>query len=227
MASWPPSPAPKAKGSPGRDGCRTADRGSAREGSGWHRPLGRLPVGRVRHAAPAVVPLASRAAGRAVAPIRNRGGARATPRGMVFYGTVWTGGDAEPFDDGAVVVDGHGRIATVGPRAALEVGADLPGYGDRGSWIGPGICDAHVHLAFGGLDESLAGGLVGLRDLGAPRHRAAALRTGQARPSRGKPFVAAAGPMLTSPGGYPSRRWGADGFAVFADTPGRCASRGP
>jgi imidazolonepropionase-like amidohydrolase len=31
--------------------------------------------------------------------------------------------------------------------------------------------------------------------------------------------VAAAGPILTSTGGYPSRSWGADGFAVFADTP--------
>lgn len=193
---------------------RTTDRGPA---SPLTR-LGRL-GSRVLHAAPAVVPLASRAAGRAVAPLRNRGGARATPRGMVFYGTVWTGGDAEPFLDGAVVVDGHGRIAAMGPRVALDLSTDLPEHGDRGSWVGPGICDAHVHLAFGGLDESLAGGLVGMRDLGAPRHRAAALRTGHGRPSRGRPFVAAAGPMLTAAGGYPSRTWGADGFAIFADTP--------
>jgi imidazolonepropionase-like amidohydrolase len=174
---------------------------------------------RVRHATPAVGPLASRAAERVLAPIRKRGGARATPRGMVFYGTVWTGGDAEPFADGAVVLDGQSRVVAVGPRAALDISADLPAYGDHESWIGPGICDAHVHLAFGGLDESLAAGLIGLRDLGAPRHRAAALRTGHGRPSRGKPFVAASGPMLTSTGGYPSRSWGADGFAVFADTP--------
>ena len=200
---------------PDREGSRpSADRTSA-------KPLTRLGRlgSRVRRAAPAVVPIASRVAGRAVAPIRNRGGARATPRGMVFYGTVWTGGDAEPFADGGVVVDGHGRITAIGPRVALDVGADLPGYGDLESWIGPGICDAHVHLAFGGLDESLAGGLVGMRDLGAPRHRAVALRTGHGRPSRGQPFVAAAGPMLTAAGGYPTRTWGADGFAVFAETP--------
>ena len=137
----------------------------------------------------------------------------------MFHGTVWTGGDTEPFSDGVVVVDGHGRIAACGPRSAIDVPTDLPTHGHRGSWVGPGICDAHVHLAFGGLDESLAAGLVGVRDLGAPPHRAAATRTGHGRPARGRPFVAAAGPILTSPGGYPSFSWGADGFAVFAGTP--------
>lgn len=178
---------------------------------------------RALHARAAVIPLASRAAGRVTAPVRNRGGARATPRGTVFYGTVWTGADAEPFADGVVIVDGHARIAVCGPRTSVDVPADLPAHGDRGSWIGPGICDAHVHLALGGLDDSLAAGLVGVRDLGAPRHLAASLRTGHAPPARGKPFVAAAGPILTSPGGYPSLSWGGppgtDGFAVFADTP--------
>lgn len=216
VSSGPPGSGPPGSGPPGSGDGEPGGRPERRA-----PPIGRWGRlrSRVARAAPAVVPLASRATERAFAPIRNRSGAHATPRGMVFHGTVWTGGDAEPFADGAVIVDGHGRIVACGPRSSLQLPADLPVRGDRGSWIGPGLCDAHVHLAFGGLDQSLFGGLVGVRDLGAPRHRAASVRTGHGRPGRGKPFVAAAGPILTAAGGYPSRSWGADGFAVFADTP--------
>ena len=162
--------------------------------------------------------VATTAVGRAGGSVRNRGGARSSPRGIVFLGTVWTGGTAEPFD-GIVIVDGHGLIAACGPRRAIDLPLDLPTQGTAESWVGPGVCDAHVHLAFGGLDESLAAGLVAVRDLGAPPNRAASWRSGHRRPVRGHPFVAAAGPVLTATGGYPSQSWGAGGFAVFADTP--------
>jgi imidazolonepropionase-like amidohydrolase len=142
------------------------------------------------------------------------GGATSTARGVVFLGTIWTGGDAEPFD-GVVIVDGAGRLRRCGPSELAPIPDDLPTFGGPGCWIGPGIIDAHVHLALADLEESLIGGVVAVRDLGAPMSQALRRRTGHGRPPRGRPFVAVSGPILTAPGGYPSRSWGANGFAEF------------
>lgn len=131
-------------------------------------------------------------------------------RGVRLRGTVWPGGDAEPFD-ATVVVDAAGHVAYLGPD---DEAGDLPVLGGPGCWIGPGIVDAHVHLAFGAVDECLPAGLVGVRDLGAPLAAARDWR----RSSAGT-VVAVAGPILTAPGGYPSQSWGADGFAEFVSSP--------
>ena len=148
----------------------------------------------------------------------QRGEARgALGRGVLLLGTVWTGGAATPFT-GAVVVDPKGRVAYVGPSPPEPLASDLSVLGGSNCWIGPGIVDAHVHLAFGSLADCLPAGLVGVRDLGAPSAAAGQWRTGRRSPRTGCPFVAAAGPILTAPQGYPSRSWGADGFAAFADS---------
>jgi imidazolonepropionase-like amidohydrolase len=86
----------------------------------------------------------------------------------------------------------------------------------RGAWVGPGFVDAHVHLAFGSPAAMLAGGVVAVRDLGAPMADARRWRD-----RAGPPVVAVAGPLLTGPGGYPSTSWGAGGFAAFVDSPER------
>jgi imidazolonepropionase-like amidohydrolase len=90
------------------------------------------------------------------------------------------------------------------------------------------VIDGHVHLAFGAAEAALCGGVVGVRDLGAPRRDALRWRTGHRPPPPGRPYVGVAGPLLTAPGGYPSRSWGADGFAMFVGTPAaaRSAVRG-
>ena len=117
-----------------------------------------------------------------------------------YRGTVWTGGDAAPFAGTVVVDDGIIRYAGPEPVAgAVDVG-----------WIGPALADAHVHLAFGTMDEMRNGGVVAVRDLGAPPRLARQWRDEN---------VAVAGPLLTAPGGYPSRSWGADGFGMFVATP--------
>ena len=150
--------------------------------------------------------------------VRNRGGASAAPRGVVFTGSVWTGGAAQPFP-GVIVVDGSGRVVRCGPADAIAVPPDLPAFGGDGHWIGPGVIDAHVHLAFGGLEDSLAAGVVGVRDLGAPAGSAHTWRTGHRRPAPGRPFIATSGPVLTAPQGYPSASWGSAGFARFVSSP--------
>lgn len=135
-------------------------------------------------------------------------------RGVAFRGTVWAGGTGTPYA-GTVVVGGDGDIAAMGADVELPQGLQV--LGGDGYWVGPGLIDAHVHLAFGGADEALRGGVVAVRDLGAPPDLAPAWRTGN-RPPAGSARVSIAGPVVTASGGYPSRSWGADGFAVFADT---------
>jgi imidazolonepropionase-like amidohydrolase len=144
-------------------------------------------------------------------------------RGLALRGTVWPGGDAAPFD-GVVVVAADGTVARLGPADRLDLPADLPVLGAPGWWVGPGVVDAHVHLAFGGPELALAAGVVAVRDLGAPRRDALAWRTGAERPAPGRPVVAVAGPVLTAQDGYPSQSWGAHGFALFAGSPESAAA---
>jgi len=117
-----------------------------------------------------------------------------------------------------VVVAPDGTIAELAPVGMLRLPADLPVLGGPRCWIGPGVIDAHVHLAFGSRGDELRGGLVSVRDLGARPADALRWRT-TGRPPPGSPAVAVAGPLVTAPGGYPSQTWGAGGFALFADSP--------
>jgi imidazolonepropionase-like amidohydrolase len=137
---------------------------------------------------------------------------------VALRGLLWTGGAARAYD-GVLVVGADGRVAALGPVAAVPVPGDVRLLGGPDCWIGPGVVDAHVHLAFGTAEEALRGGVVAVRDLGAPRGDALRWRTGHRSPPPGRPYIGVAGPILTAPGGYPSRSWGADGFAAFVANP--------
>lgn len=139
-------------------------------------------------------------------------------RGVALRGTVWAGGDSEPYD-GVVLIAPDGTVDQIGPPARVPIPVGVRVIGAAHTWVGPGIVDAHVHLAFGAAYEALRGGVVGVRDLGAPRAAALRVRTGHRRPRPGAPYVGVAGPILTAAGGYPSRSWGANGFASFLTTP--------
>jgi imidazolonepropionase-like amidohydrolase len=139
-------------------------------------------------------------------------------RGVALRGTVWPGGDAVPYD-GVVLVGPDGTVERIGPPATVPIPVGVRVLGAAHTWVGPGVVDAHVHLAFGPREEALRGGVVGVRDLGAPRGEALRRRTGHRRPPPGSPYVGVAGPILTAPGGYPSRSWGAAGFASFVSSP--------
>src|SRR4051812_49175066 len=128
--------------------------------------------------------------------------------GAAFTGHLWCG-DGREFDRGRVVIDSGGVVTAAGdagevevPYGALEV--DAP-------WIGPGLVDHHVHLAFGAPAEIVSRCVVSVRDLGAPPRDAMRWRELEA------PRVQIAGPLLTAPGGYPSQSWGRNGFAAFLD----------
>ena len=135
-------------------------------------------------------------------------------RGVALRGTVWPGGEALPMPDSVVVVAPDGKVAAIGPAAqiALPEGVRLIGGTER--WVGPGIVDAHVHLAFAERDDEWSRGVVAVRDLGAPPAHCQAWRAASPPPQ-----VVTAGQLLTAPGGYPSRTWGAGGFTTFIDSP--------
>jgi imidazolonepropionase-like amidohydrolase len=164
--------------------------------------------------------LSDRAANLLDALRRRRVASSDLGRGVAFAGTIWPGGDAMPFT-GVVLVSGRGIIGYLGPLTSSVVPGDLPLLGGPGYWVGPGVVDAHVHLAYTSPAACLSGGVVGVRDLGAPPALARQWRTGHRPPPPDHPFVAVAGPVLTAPRGYPSRSWGRDGFAAFISSPGQ------
>lgn len=122
---------------------------------------------------------------------------------VAYRGAVWPGGDAETLPY-AVLLVADGSVVGLGDEAPEGVRVV------DAAWIGPAVVDAHVHLAFGSMAQMRAGGVAAVRDLGAPPQDAKAWRS---------PTVAVAGPLFTAPGGYPSRSWGAGGFARFVDSP--------
>ncbi len=136
--------------------------------------------------------------------------------GFVLRGRVRPGGGQPDIPDGVVVVDARGRIDRIAPAGSVALPPELPVAGGAGAVVMPGIVDAHVHLAFAAaaapaFSDLLGAGVVGVRDLGAPPARALGWRTPPG--SGAAPVVAVAGPLLTAPGGYPSRGWGREGFS--------------
>jgi imidazolonepropionase-like amidohydrolase len=111
--------------------------------------------------------------------------------------------DGERFMDGprwVLVVDG--RIAAIErtpiPRPAEER--------RTGGALLPGFVDAHVHLSFFDAESVMAGGVTAVLDLGEPEAYAFS--------PHAPLHFRAAGPLITAPGGYPTRSWGANGYGL-------------
>ncbi|SOD74304.1 imidazolonepropionase-like amidohydrolase [Jatrophihabitans sp. GAS493] len=154
--------------------------------------------------------------------------------GATLLGRIWAGGASEPFD-GALIIDSSGRISYLGPVGSQILDTDLPVIGGGETWIGPAVCDAHVHLPDDPtvLHTLTRSGVLGLRDLGSSAARAARLRTGRRDPTPALPFVSASGPMLTAPDGFPGESRGAHPAAQYVHSAGhaqqlvrRCAAEG-
>jgi hypothetical protein len=140
---------------------------------------------------------------------RPRTGASHTlDRPLLLRGHLWVG-DGNEYDDGSLLVGVDGCVVACGARDDVMAPDDAEVV--DAAWIGPGLVDEHVHLAFGDPLEMLAAGVVAVRDLGAPPADAVRWRRLTV------PRVEVAGPLLTAPGGYPSRGWGEAGFAAFLD----------
>jgi imidazolonepropionase-like amidohydrolase len=107
-----------------------------------------------------------------------------------------------------VVIDGS-RIVYVGPAwEAPEADEEL-----TGDWfLMPGAIDHHVHIGLSDPRAVLQGGVTLCRDLGWPPDDIFPLCDISQATDFAGPVVVAAGPMITAPGGYPSRAgWCPDG----------------
>jgi imidazolonepropionase-like amidohydrolase len=99
--------------------------------------------------------------------------------------------------------------AVAAPRGAKVVDA-------RGLIIVPAFIDAHVHLAVGGEPalvsrEEVRRGVAAVLDLGAPE---------RILPLAHSPLrIRWSGPLLTAPGGYPTRSWGTNGEGLELSNP--------
>lgn len=111
--------------------------------------------------------------------------------------------------DGERLLPGHhdvlvedGRVADLRPAGALQADAARV----EGGTLLPGLVDAHVHLTFSTPADLLRRGVTAVLDLGAPIRYAF-------EPHPPLKFRAA-GPLITAPGGYPTRSWGAGGYGL-------------
>ncbi len=100
------------------------------------------------------------------------------------------------------------RIAEVLPDDAVVVGETAENRFDAaGRWMLPAFIDSHVHAAYlKTIARDPNRGVAGAVDLGMP---IAAMGTR----IPGLELIGA-GPLLTAPGGYPTRSWGRDGYGL-------------
>jgi imidazolonepropionase-like amidohydrolase len=123
---------------------------------------------------------------------------------------AWTRSGAA-VEDAVVLVSG-GRIDHVGPASeGVEADEEI-----AGSWfLMPAAADRHVHIGLSDPGSVLAGGVTAVRDLGWMPDDIFSLADASEGPSFNGPRIVAAGPILTAPGGYPSRAsWAPDGLAL-------------
>lgn len=134
------------------------------------------------------------------------GSAAATPEGLALVGGRVLVEDGRVVPRTVHVRAGRIRAVDARPAEADERAIDV-----SGAVLAPGVIDSHVHLAFGDPALELAGGLAAVVDLGSP----AGLLEGAALAPLG---VVYAGPIVTAPGGYPTRGWGRDGFGLEVES---------
>jgi len=103
--------------------------------------------------------------------------------------------------DGAEVQVEDDTVAWIGARGS---GPEAPKVVALGGFLMPAGADRHVHVAMHEPGEVLRRGVTAVRDLGWPADRIFPLADLSEGPGFDGPFIRAAGPMLTAPGGYPT-----------------------
>jgi imidazolonepropionase-like amidohydrolase len=107
------------------------------------------------------------------------GSARAPQSGVVF-------GDLTPAEDSAFL-----------PEPDEEIHVD--------GFLIPGVVDRHVHIGLADPAAVVAGGVTAVRDLGWPPDVVFSMTDASESLSFRGPLIRAVGPMITCPGGYPTK----------------------
>ena len=111
------------------------------------------------------------------------------------------------------VVVRDGRITEVLADDAVVAGETAENRFDAaGRWMLPAFIDSHVHAAYlKTITRDPDRGVAGAVDLGMP-----VVAMGTSIPGL---ELVRAGPLLTAPGGYPTRSWGRDGYGLEVGGP--------
>lgn len=121
--------------------------------------------------------------------------------------------------DAAIVIE-RGLVRYAGPAAQ----APEPKEGEElavDGFVLPAIADRHVHIGLADPAAVLLRGVTAVRDLGWPPDVIFPLADASELPSYTGPLIRAVGPMLTAPGGYPTRdRWAPPGTGLEVHDPG-------
>jgi imidazolonepropionase-like amidohydrolase len=124
---------------------------------------------------------------------------------LAFRATAAWLGPGRLVEDAQIVCEG-GLVTYAGAAAGIDA-ADREALVD--GFLMPAVADRHVHIELSDPAAVLAGGVTAVRDLAWPVERIFPLADASEMPSFDGPLIRAAGPMLTAPGGYPTR----DGWA--------------
>ena len=146
----------------------------------------------------------------------------AIPTATAIVGaTALVGNDLAGVTDATVIVS-DGVIAACGGRADIDVPEGTEVVDANGATLIPGFIDAHVHIGFVEPRAVVIGGVTTVRDLGWPPARIAPLVSASRAHDFAGPTILAAGPMLTAPGGYPTRAaWAPPGTGLEVAGPER------
>jgi imidazolonepropionase-like amidohydrolase len=130
-------------------------------------------------------------------------------------------GDAQtPVTDAVVLIEGTSIVAA-GTHEEVPIPEGARVIDASGATLVPGFIDAHVHIGFYEPSEILEGGVTTVRDLAWPPALIAELVQRSAADGYDGPTIIAAGPMLTAPGGYPTKAgWAPPGTGVEVAAPG-------
>lgn len=122
--------------------------------------------------------------------------------------------------EGATIVIERGVITYAGTAAQAPEPRDVEAV-DVDGFVLPAIADRHVHIGLADPAAVLMRGVTAVRDLGWPPDVIFPLADASELPSYNGPLIRAAGPMLTAPGGYPTRdRWAPPGTGLEVHDPG-------
>lgn len=120
----------------------------------------------------------------------------------------------------AVVVIERGLVAFAGP--AVEMPAVGEGRQvDVDGFLMPAVADRHVHIGLADPATVLLRGVTAVRDCGWPPDVIFPLADASEMPTFTGPLIRVVGPMLTAPGGYPTRdKWAPPGTGLEVHDPG-------
>lgn len=142
---------------------------------------------------------------------------------VAFAGVRVFDGVAMLQDQTVLVV--RGRISARGPASEVERPLDARVVDGAGRTLLPGFVDAHVHIGFYDPKTVLRGGVTAARDLAWPPERIFSLARRLAGRATEGPLLIAAGPMITAPGGYPTRAsWAPAGTGLEVRTEAEAAT---